>query len=155
MSENTAKFADQFLPIFQRAAVTATGERERIKAEITKLNTQRAELDVRIKSLERQLDALESDIAVALKHAAREAGLKLDIGTHQPAAKASAATPGKSAEAERAAAVSWLKQNKGKHTGGEIRKGTGITRNVAILLRDVKEVKSEGERRSKVYWVQQ
>lgn len=154
MSENTVKFIDQFRTVFERAAAAATTERERIQSEITKLGAQRGEIDSQIQDLEKQLGALEDDIAVALKHSARDAGIKLDIGGRAAAAKGTAQSHARSAEEERASAIAWLKQNKGKHTGGEIKKATRIERNVAVVLKDVKGVKSEGERRSKVYWIQ-
>ena len=154
MSENTAKFIDQFRTVFQKAADAATIERERIQAEIATLTEKRTELDKEIHELEKQLDALEDDIAVALKHSAREAGIKLEIGARAAASRGAAQAHGKTAEQERATVLAWLKENKGKHTGGEVKKATKIERNVAVVLKDVKGVKSEGERRSKVYWIQ-
>ena len=153
MSENTVKFIDQFRTVFEKAASAATSERERLHSELAKLKEQRTVLDKEIQDLEKQLDVLQDDIAVALKHSAREAGIKLDIGA-RGSGKAPAQAHTRSAEQERAAVLAWLKENKGKHTGGEIKKATGIERNVAVVLKDVKGVKSEGERRSKVYWIQ-
>ena len=154
MSENTAKFADQFLPVFQRAAAAATAERRHLQDQITALNSQRAELDAKINDLQKQSELLESDIAVALRHAAQEAGLKLDVTGQTSSTRGSAGSNGRSAQVEREAAIAWLKQNKGRHKGEKIKAATGMTRDASILLRDVKEVNREGERRARVYWIE-
>jgi hypothetical protein len=79
MAKDAAAFANEFSPVFQKAARAATEERERIKQQITTLEAQRNALSEQIDGLWKELEAIDDRIVVGLKEAARAAGVKLEL----------------------------------------------------------------------------
>ena len=75
----TATFATQFTTVFKMASEASTKERTRIDAELVKLSEQKEELEKRIHELEAEHRSIDADISTALQHAARDAGIKVNL----------------------------------------------------------------------------
>ena len=82
-----AEFANQFKAVFEKAAEASTNMRERIENEIAKLKQKRAEINEKIRDLDMQLQELNQDVAAALQHAAKDAGLQIVLTGNQPVLK--------------------------------------------------------------------
>ena len=81
MPRDATAFANEFMDVFQRAANAAKQEKEQIIKSINKLKQQSESIKQQIVEKEQQLDEVEYNIARGLAHAAREAGVSLDLGT--------------------------------------------------------------------------
>ena len=79
MSEKAATYANKFRSVFKAAAVTTLAEKEKIEAELGKVETAIEELQDKRKSLEEQLAEIGTDVALALQIAAKEEGVSLDL----------------------------------------------------------------------------
>ena len=74
-----AQLANQFHQVFKKASEVANVEKTKLEAEHEKLTEQRNEIDKKLKEIDKQLDQLDSDVAVALKIAAKDAGVSLSF----------------------------------------------------------------------------
>ena len=81
MPRDAAAFANEFMDVFQKAANAAKQEKEQIVTAIGKLNQQRESIELQIKEKEQQLSEVEDNIAKGLAHAARAAGVRLELGS--------------------------------------------------------------------------
>ena len=80
MSEKSAEYANLFSSLFRQASSTATEERANLEKEIFRLRAERDQVDTEISELEIKLVSIDDDIAVALKIAAKDAGVRLELG---------------------------------------------------------------------------
>ena len=88
MSVKSAQYADRFKSVFEQASEAAVGDKQKLQQEVAALNEKRIEIDQQIEALEKQLVEIDDDILVGLKHAAKEAGVRLELGngkTKEPA----------------------------------------------------------------------
>ena len=135
-------------------------ERERLERTMASLQKQRSDIDARIAAVRDQIDGLQDGIAGALAEAARSAGIAFGAGGERAKKRRTKKAgrrrgSGKSAERERDLLVAHLKKSKAKVRSEDLKKATGVTRNVSVLLSGVKGVRSSGEKRAKVYWLVQ
>ena len=79
MSVKSAEYANQFIGLFNQAASTANEEKKALEKEIAKLESNRDQFDAQIASLENKLNGIDDDIALALKIAAKDAGMSLEL----------------------------------------------------------------------------
>ena len=132
-------------------------ERQRLERTMAALLKQRSDIDARIAAVRDQMDGLQDGIAGALAEAARSAGISIGTGAKRSKKKRGKKAGrhragGKSAKQERELLVAHLKKSKAKVRSEDLKKSTGVTRNVSVLLSGVKGVRSSGEKRAKVYW---
>ncbi len=80
MPRDAAAFANEFMDVFQRAANAAKQEKEQIIKSINKLKQQSESIEQQIKEKEQQLNEVENNITKGLVHAARAAGVRLELG---------------------------------------------------------------------------
>ncbi len=83
MSVKSAQYADRFKSVFEQAAEAAVGDKQKLQQDVAALNEKRIEIDQQIEALEKQLAEIDDDILVGLKHAAKEAGVRLELGNGQ------------------------------------------------------------------------
>ena len=74
-------FAGQFKAVFERAIQVANQEKESLTNRLEEHTTKLEELDDEIQGIEKSLAEVDTNFVVGLKHAGREAGLKLDFTT--------------------------------------------------------------------------
>lgn len=156
MSE-TAKFANVFTPVFQKAAETAAVEKQRAQEKITELHEQRKRIDEEVMELEAHLEKIDQDIAIALKHAASDAGFRLDIGGTGGSRRSRSATGPEAFDGQMTTVLAAVSQDEAKAmTAGEISKEAnldGITTSAALKkLLATGKINHVGARRSKKYF---
>ena len=83
MSESTANYANAFASVFDKAAETATSEKQKVEQEIKELEEQVKTMTDEISQLNKRLAEIDDDVALGLKIAAKNAGVKLELGTGQ------------------------------------------------------------------------
>ncbi len=156
-----ARFSNVFAPVFKKAAETATEEKKLLLDRIEKLREQRVEIDDELEKLQEQMTSLEEAITLGLTHAARDAGLRLDLnrpvnGNSPGGRVGTGATV--SAEAIRAVLTKVPDDKKSAMTFGSIRKTVSLSDDklVASALKrlvSIDKIKTVGERRAKRYYI--
>jgi len=157
---DAAKYANAFADVFQQAADAVLEEKQNAEDRIADLESQRAEIDTEIERLRSQLEEVENNIAVGLRHAAKGAGIKLELkqkmnGGAPPVVTGSG---GKAPDAVLAKVLSIVPLGR-QHasTFGAISKSVDIAdgKEIAKVLKRLaaeKKVKTIGERRGKRYF---
>ena len=74
-----ARYANAFAPALKQAAEAALSEKKQAEERIVTLRQQRDQVDAQIRDIEKQLESIDVDIAIGLAHAAKDAGLKIDV----------------------------------------------------------------------------
>ena len=155
----SAEYANVFAPVLAKAAETATNEKRSLQDRIDGLKTQRDGLDREIKSATQQIAALDDDITVGLAHAARQAGLKLNLHgkTDRNALHTQNGGAAKASDEHLSQLLGAVPEGKrGAMTFGMISKAVKLESKILSdalkRLLAKKEIKSSGERRSKRYF---
>ena len=156
-----ARFSNVFAPVFQKAAETATEEKKTILEQIENLRDQRQRIDNELEQLQQQMASLDEAITLGLTHAARDAGLKLDLNRPMNGSATSArggSSTGVSAEAIKAVMTKMPAGRKNALTFGSIRKAVAMSdeKQVASALKrlvSIDKIKTIGQRRAKRYYI--
>ena len=81
-AKDAAAFANEFKMVFTKAAESARQEKQSLESRLAQLKSNRDQLEHDIKELQQALEEVDSNIAVGLKHAALDAGVRLEIGNN-------------------------------------------------------------------------
>ena len=156
-----ARFSNVFAPVFKKAAETATEEKRTLLERIEGLRDQRKEIDEELEELQDQMTSLDEAITLGLTHAARDAGLKLDLNKpangNSPAGRGGSSST-VSAEGIKAVLTKVPEGRKNAMTFGSIKKAVDLSDDklVASILKrlvSIEKVKTVGERRGKRYYI--
>ena len=83
MAKDAATFANEFMQIFQHASESVREEKQRLQAQIVQLNEQRHAINAQIEAKQNEMDQVEDNMKKGLAHAARQSGVKLELGGSQ------------------------------------------------------------------------
>jgi hypothetical protein len=159
MSE-AAKYANAFAPVFKQAAEAAIEEKDRVVQLIEGLEQERKQIDDKVAEMREQLQNIDNNIVVGLSHAAKDAGLKLELQkrVNDSAHTDSAATAPRSSDSDLTKVLTIVPLGrKSAATFGAISKTVDIAdgKVVAKALKHLvteNKVKTMGERRGKRYF---
>ena len=84
MSKAASDFANEFRTVFQKAAQAAQAEKEALASRLQEVKAKRDALDAEIQEIKTAIGDVDAKVAVGLKHAALDAGVKLQIGRNGP-----------------------------------------------------------------------
>ncbi len=153
---NAARMANQFLSVFKKAAEVASNEKQTLETKREQLAEQAAALQQQMRDIDKQLGQIENDTAVALKIAAKEAGVKLTLENRQ--GKSAPASGGKrprmtkdEVEVATSALLKALPDNDGEYVGvSELAEKAGIdatkARTILQKLKKNDQAESNGMR---------
>lgn len=79
MSESSATYANAFATVFETAAETAKTEKQKIESDIAELEAERNRMVDRLDDLYKRLATIDEDVALGLKIAAKNAGVRLEL----------------------------------------------------------------------------
>ena len=88
MSESTATYANAFASVFDKASETATAEKQKVEQEIEELEEHLKKMTDEIFQLNKRLAEIDDDIAIGMKVAAKNAGVKLELNSGQKGGRA-------------------------------------------------------------------
>jgi len=123
------KHADIFSQALNGIFDEVEADRARLKGKVDKLKSQQQEIDAKIDALEKGVAKVDEDIAVGLKHAAKDVGVSINVfDTAAPKKKVNRLTP-KASDPEIASVLLFIPL-KEKHAlkVGEIRAKTKFNR---------------------------
>ena len=105
MSESSATYANAFATVFEQAAQIAKTEKQKIESDIAGLEIERERLVDRLDDLYKRLGAIDEDVALGLKIAAKNAGVRLELNSGAARPKRSGGVKQRLSQAELAAAT--------------------------------------------------
>ena len=158
----TALFANAFNDIIQKARKEADAQKDSIQSDLERAREQFEAAQARVQQLEQQLADIDDELAVGLVAAAREAGIKIDLKraaaavnpTPPPSESSSSRKTPSDTAREKAAVIALLNKHRGRWVAStEIKETTGVERPVSILLKNEKEIESQGKGRGVQYRV--
>jgi hypothetical protein len=153
-----AHYAELLAPVVALAAEMAQDDKKSVQDQIDTLEARRREIDVEIEETRKHLDEIDSSIAVGLTHAAKDAGLKINLEAQKSEKTAPASTATEPAVPLRVLIDNIPSGVENAVTIGGIKKTLNVSDSKLVmsalskLLRN-NTVKTVGQRRGKRYYL--
>jgi chromosome segregation ATPase len=151
------RYAELLAPVVALAAEMAQDDKKSVQDHIDTLEARRHEIDLEIRQIRKHLDEIDSSIAVGLTHAAKDAGLKINLDAQKSEKTATVSESPTPATPLRVIIEHIPSGLKNALTIGQIKKALNVTDSKLVmpglskLLRN-NTVRTFGQRRGKRYY---